>query len=187
MRLALRRHIGRAALAALLAVLTLAAPYGAAAHGEGAVVFQGTEGLFEVTVRVIPETPTVGLIHFTITPFDPETKALILEAEVDVTAVDPEGNEAYRARAVNSPIALEYYDANITIESAGVWTLRVDVLHEDRGSASFSLPLPVIGPALPASGAGGYVFLGVIVFLLGGAVYLWFRTNRLARRAAGAV
>ena len=30
---------------------------------------------------------------------------------------------------------LQFYDANLTIESAGEWTLRVDLLHEDRGSA----------------------------------------------------
>ena len=45
----------------------------------------------------------------------------------------------------------------------------------------------MIEAALPASGAAGYVFLGVFLFLMGGAVYLWFRSNQAVRRRMGAI
>ena len=51
MPVALRRNIAWPALAALLALLAAAAPASAVAHGEGAIVFEGTDGAFEVTVR----------------------------------------------------------------------------------------------------------------------------------------
>ena len=187
MPVALRWNIAWPALAALLALLAAAAPASAVAHGEGAIVFEGTDGAFEVTVRVLPYPPAArGSVHFAVTPFDPDTKALILGVEVDLILLDSEGNEIYRTRAVNSPMDLQFYDANLTIESAGEWTLRVDLLHEDRGSASFTVPLTVIEQALPPSGAAGYVFLGVVLFLLGGSIYLWFRSNQAVRRKMGA-
>lgn len=182
-----RQHLYRIALAALLVLLAAAVPAAAGAHGEGALVFEGRAGDFEVTVRVLPDPPAVGSVHFTVTPFDPEHKGLILGTEVTLILIDSQGVEVYQTRAVNSPIALEFYDANVTIEEAGEWTLRVELLHEDRGSATFSVPLTVIEPALPASGAAGYVFLGVFLFLLGGAVYLWFRSNQAVRRRMGAI
>ena len=187
MPVALRRNIAWPALAALLALLAAAAPASAVAHGEGAIVFEGTDGAFEVTVRVLPYPPAArGSVHFAVTPFDPDTKALILGVEVDLILLDSEGNEIYQTRAVNSPMDLQFYDTNLTIEAAGEWTLRVDLLHEDRGSASFTVPLTVIEQALPPSGAAGYVFLGVVLFLLGGSIYLWFRSNQAVRRKMGA-
>ena len=181
----LSQNLCRTALAALLALLAAAAP-AAGAHGEGAVVFEGADGNFEVTVRVLPDPAAVGLIHFTVTPFDPETRGLILGAEVDLILLDSEGIEIYQTRAVNSPMELEFYDANVTIESAGAWILRVELMHEDRGSATFIVPLTVVEAALPASGPAGYVFLGVVLFLLGGSIYLWFRSNQAVRRKMGA-
>ncbi len=185
---ALRQSMARTALAALLALIAAAAPARAGAHGEGAIVFEGVDGDFEVTVRVLPYPPAArGSVHFSVTPFDPDTKALVLGAEVVLVLVDSEGVEVYQARAVNSPMDLEFYDANVTIEPAGDWTLRVELMHEDRGSAAFTMPLVVIEEALPPSSAAGYVFLGVVLFLLGGVVYLWFRSNQAVRRRMGAI
>ena len=184
---ALRQTLYPITLAMLLAIFAAAVPAGARAHGEGAVVFEGTDGDFEVTVRVLPDPPAVGSVHFTVTPFDPENKGLILGAEVTLILIDTQGVEVYQTRAVNSPMELEFYDANVLIEEAGHWTLRVELLHEDRGSATFNVPLAIIEPALPASGAAGYVFLGVFLFLMGGAVYLWFRSNQAVRRRMGAI
>ncbi len=184
MDITIHRRIKRVVIVFLLALLPLPAAFSHAdAHGQGRIVYQGVDGSFEITVRIHPKEPAVGLVHFSITPLDPGTKALILGCEVNLIAVDPEGTEVYQSRALNSPLSQQYYDANLTIGSSGEWTVRVEALHEERGTASFIVPLSIAEPMLPSSATGGFVLLGVVAFLISGVVYLCYQSKRRLRTA----
>ena len=153
------------------------------ANGESVEIFRGREGAYELIVGVQPETPVVGAIHFTITPLDIETSLPVIHAEISVVAHDPDGKPAYRVRAVNTPLAVRYYDANITVHSPGTWTLAVEVKSDRLGRATFSVPVEVgpvpVGPSL----AGTAVWLGVLAVLGTGATVLWLQTRRRLARA----
>lgn len=174
-------RVAIAALAALAAGLSPALAGDLSAHGDATEIFRGTEGAYELVLAVQPEETVVGTIHITITPFDAATSMLVDSAEIVIVAHDPEGAPTYQARAINTPASPEYYDANITFESDGEWTLMVSVDHATLGKATFSVPLGVGELPVPAGSGGAVVWLFVLVVLAGGATYVW-RTSR--RRTA---
>ena len=164
-------------------VVFLALTHGhATAHGEGVEFFRGREGSYELVVLVQPERPTVGTVHFVITPLDLEASLPVLDAEIDVVAHSPEGKPAYQVRALNQPLSLEDYHANITFDSPGEWTLFVDVRHDTLGRARFAVPLSVeeqsVGPGL----GGAIAWLAVLGVLVGGSTYLWLRSRWLLKQ-----
>ena len=104
----------------------------AAANGDAIEIFRGREGQYEVIVGIQPEDPVVGTVHFTITPLDSSSSLPVTDAEIVIVANDQSGNPTYQARAINTPDSPQYYDANITFETPGTWTLLVSL--QSRGS-----------------------------------------------------
>ena len=148
------------------------------ANGGSVEIFRAKQGAYELVVGVQPEVPVVGRTHFTITPFDLSTSLPVIHAEIVIVAHNPQGEPTYEVRAVNHPLAIEYYDANITFESPGDWTLMVTIRHDTLRRATFAVPLHVgeqpVGPSL----AGTIVWLAVVATLAGGSVYVWYRARR---------
>ena len=157
----------------------LPSPWGhALAHGEALEIFRGREGPFEIVVSVQPNPPLVGTLHFSVTPINPESGTLLLNTEITIIANDPEGKPAYQVRAVNSPLSVELYDANMTVETPGDWTISVEVSREAQGTATFNFPLHIGEQALPPANIGTLVWLTVLVVLAGGATYVWYRSRQ---------
>ena len=169
-------------LAVALGVLALMAGIqNASGNGASFEIYEGRAGAYAIIVGVLPEDTAVGAVHFSVTISDAETSRPITDAEVTLVAVNDSGQEVYQARAVNTPVQPVYYDANITFESAGAWTIRVDVESRDLGQASVDVPLEVREPALTPGAAGTLLFLAVIAVLVGGGIYVWRASKRALR------
>ncbi len=185
MKLTLLDKVPRYVLAALLAAMAATLPpggHGALANGGGTEIFRARQGAYEIVVWVQPERPVVGAAHLTITPLNAETSVPVLEAEINIVANDPQGVPTYRVRALSAPLSLQYYDANITFDSSGDWTLSVSVEHSTLGRAMVDVPLHVDEQPLGPSLAGTIVWLAVISILAGGAAYVWSKQRRAAAR-----
>ena len=162
-------------------MLTLVQSAPAFSHGgadDPLELFRGREGPYEAIVSIVPGVPTVGTVHFSITLLLADTRAPVTDAQVTVVATDPNGELAYRARALNSPDSLEQYEANITFESPGLWTLSADIHSDVSGDAAVVFRLDLGPQPLESSSAGAVVFLVVLVVLVGGSVYLWHSNRR---------
>ena len=170
------------ALLAAAAALVLPVWGLASANGNSLEIFRASEGRYEIIVGVQPDAPVVGLAHFTIMPLDLGTSAPVIDAEVNIVAHDPQDRPTYRVRAVNSPAARNYYDANITFDSTGEWTLFVEVESAALGHATVAVPLRVGAQALGPSLAGTITWLIVLGVLVGGSLYLWNKQRRYNRR-----
>ena len=158
--------------------LLAAAVTDALANGAGLETYRGRAGGYELVVRVQPELPMVGALHLTFTLLDVRSLEPVLDATVTVVARDDSGVERYQARAVNTPAERKYYDANLTIESPGQWTLLVDVRSDERGAAKFSVPLTVGGSAPGLYGGGFVVWVLTVAVLVGGGSVVWWRGSR---------
>jgi hypothetical protein len=185
LRNALLNRATRTFLVALIAAVSAALPPGepgALAHGGGTEIFRAREGAFLIVVWVEPERPVVGASHFTITPFNVETSAPVNDAAINIVANDPRGAPTYRVRALNAPSFRQQYEANITFETPGLWTLSGSVEQDALGRATVEVPLRVDELALGPSLAGTVAWLAVIGILVGGASYLWLKQRRVAAR-----
>lgn len=154
-------------------------PPGPAYADDGAVeVYRGQEGSYELVVRVLPEAPTVGTIHFSLSPLNASTKSPVDDVEIVLVADNPEGKPTYQARVLNSPADPQNYKAGIKFEEAGDWMLRIDLSSDKLGDARFNVPLEVAELRIEPGTEGGVVFLVVFVVLVGGAAYLWYTVRR---------
>lgn len=148
------------------------------ANGDAFEIYRGHSGHYEVVVAVLPEIPAVGTVYFSVTPLVTGTLELVSDAHVDIIARHQNGEPAYRARALNSPISPRYYETKILIEEAGEWTLSLTVNSDRLGRADFEIPFNVRAQSIGAGGAGGFVFLGVFLVLAGGTMYIWRSSRR---------
>lgn len=169
-----------AVLIALVAALGASAQGHVVANGAGVEIYRGQTSGYELAVRVQPGLPVVGAVHITVTPLDASTSVAVERARITIVALDPEGVPTYQARAVSSPSSPQYYDANITFESPGAWTLSVDVSSDALGDVTFTVPLQ-IGDAADASAGGLVVWIAVVAAFSGGVTYLWYSSRRLRR------
>ncbi len=167
------------ALAAAFAVFGAVATGTTVANGRSIEVFRAVEGEYEIIVALQPEKPTVGAVHFTITPVHATTSVPVTDARVEIVARGPEETPAYHTVAVNSRSEPRYYDANLTLERPGRWTLTIDVSSEAMGQATISMPLFVEDRPLEPGLASTFVWLLVIVAFAGGVFYLWRTSRRL--------
>ena len=173
------------ALAALVAAYAVLIVSGQAfANGDSVEIFRGREGAYELVVGVQPETPTVGSIHLTVTPLKAETSQPVLDAVIRITVHNPEGEPAIEVRALNAPAEPRHYDANVTVGSAGEWTLKLTVRSDALGEASFTVPLQVAEPLVEPNMAGVIVWLAILAALSAGTAYvlLSIRSHRRARQ-----
>ncbi len=156
----------------------------AVAHERTVEIFRGQDGRFEVVIAALPERPVVGTVHFSITPVDAASGALIPDADVTLTVRRGPAERPIRARAVNTPAALQYYDANITFASSGEWTAVVEVRSDNLGDATVETSFRIDDRRIPPSSSGAFVLLGILVLFAGGVAYLW-RSSRRERRRLG--
>ena len=168
---------------AVVSFLSLAPWHDAKAHGDAREIFRGREGNYDIIVGVQPEQPAVGVVHFSITPLDASTGLPATKARVRIVTNNPNGKPAFRARALNTPATPQYYDANITLDLPGVWTLTVDVESDDLGAAAVTVPFEVAAQGVTPSLSGGIVFVVLSAVLVAGGVYVWYSTSRRRRRA----
>lgn len=169
------------ALVLLGALLTLAPFESVSANGHAVEIFRGNEGSYEIIVRILPEEPVVGTVHFSITPLDAVTLLPVTDSEILIVANDSGGEPTYQARALNTPKSPQDYEANISFESAGRWTLEIEVKSDDLGEATVTVPLNVGKQSIPPSGWGAIVLLAVVAVLVGGAIYVWHSGRRQRR------
>ena len=172
----------RAAAAAVAFLAPISVSGQAWAGGDVAEIFRGRAGAYEISLGVLPEEPALGRVHFSVTVSDAESSQPIADAEVVLVAVDEHGREEYQSRALNTPDDPLCYDANITFESAGHWTIVVKVDSAGAGKGSVDVPLEVSDPALTPGPAGTVLFVVVLAVLTGGGLYLW-RSSRRALRS----
>ena len=88
--------------------------------------------------------------------------------------------------AVNSPDSPTVYRANMKFEEAGNWILHIQVDSPTSGQADFRAPIVVLPAPIEPGLEGGWVFLGIVIALTAGSVYLIISSRRArAAREAG--
>ena len=179
-----------AVLVSLLALLVWAvapawapSPASAQTEVEPRELFRGRSGPYEIVIGIRPNLPLVGTIHFLVTPLDPVAQEIVPDARVLIVAFDEDGVPGYQSLAVNTVRSPNLYEANINFENPGKWDLRVDVRSDRLGEASFDVPLEVRPTNPTASRSGGILFVGVLLVIVGGTIYVAYTARRARRHA----
>jgi hypothetical protein len=168
---------------ALAAILSFANAVSAQGEVEGArELFRVTVEPFELALSVEPAEVVAGFIHLSVTLLVAGESTPVMGAVVNVVATASDGS-ALQSRAVSEPTRPGIYDANLSMEPGGLWTVTVDVSKDGLGSASHEVSLEVGDLPLSAGLAGTLLWFLTTAALLGGGMYLWRRSrNALSGR-----
>ncbi|MCL0029205.1 FixH family protein [Dehalococcoidia bacterium] len=145
-------------------------------------LFRGRAGPYEAMVAIRPHVPMVGTIHFLVSVLDADTRKAIAGARVLIVAFDEDGSPVYQSLAVDTPASPGVYEANITFSEPGRWSLRVNLVSQLMGEASFDVPLEVRPAPKSASSAGALLFFTIIAVLVAGTAYVADTARRARRR-----
>ena len=156
-------------------------------------LFTRPAGDFEVGVRWLPPAPQVGFVNVALKPTVAATGEPVTDARVVVVAerslvvngesvVEPD----FEVVAVNNPEEPTVYRANMKFEEAGNWVLHIQIDSPTAGRADFRAPIVTLPPPIEPGVEGGWVFLGIVIVLAAGSVYLVMSSRRArAARDAG--
>ena len=117
------------AWASALAALTLILTATVSANGRVGQFVRQAAGPYEIALGTIPDSPVVGELHLTMTVRDTTAESFVLDAEIKVSGVGPDGDavEIGPLDARNSPTSLDFYEVNTTVDRVGTWTFTVSV------------------------------------------------------------
>ena len=134
-------------------------------------LFTTEAGPFDVAVSLVPPAPQVGFVNVAIKPSLTATGEAVTDARVLFVAEDEPGSPVFEVVAVNTPDRPRVYRANMKFEEAGNWVLHVNFDSPSYGRADFRAPIVVLPAPIEPGPEGGWVFLGVFMVLLAGALY----------------
>ena len=171
---------GRVLAALLLLFAAGAAAAAGAVHANGSVVGLQTlrAGPYELSVGTVPKNPQVGVFHMTMTVADASTKDYLLDADVRITGVGPDGTEdevgpIAAAASVRDPL---FYEANPAVDREGRWVFTIAVAGE-LGEGSTELPVEV-REANPLVGIVTLLALAAFLVIIGLSVRAYLRERR---------
>ena len=113
----------------------------ALADGGSTEIFRTKQGPYEIIVGIIPATPVVGVIHFSVTVVGANSGDPVSDAMVTIAAQGPQDLAAGPVTIVNTATSY-YYDANITVAAIGDWQFQVTV-DSPLGKERVTFPLRV--------------------------------------------
>jgi len=166
-----------ALIVALAAILSVANGISAQVEGEGdRELFRETVEPFELALHVQPAEVVAGVVHLSVTVLVAGESTPVVGAVVNIVATASDGS-ALQSRAVSEPTRPGIYDANLSMEPGGLWTVTVDVSKDGLGSASHEVSLVVGNLPLSAGLAGTLLWFLTTAALVGWGIYLWRRSR----------
>lgn len=168
----------------MIALLALAPPAAAALQAETALANgrvvrfdRQVAGPYEVALGTIPDSPTVGALHLTITVADTGTKAYLLDAVVVVEATGPETGAAIGPHTAEKNLDdPRFYEVNTAVEVEGEWTVTIRI-DASLGEAVAEFPIEVRSPS-PIAGVATLLVLLAFLAILGISLRAYLRERR---------
>ena len=162
----------------LLGTLTYAQGIAFANGNTRPVIKNERVGPYDLQVGILPGTPRVGNLHFSILVNNAESGEPITDALVTVAANGPlNATSVGPVQALNTPQIPQFYDVDIPLDMEGSWIFTMAVA-TDLGEASLELPLEVSSP----SGFSVAFVAAVAIALLAVSIWTWDRIRRWRRR-----
>ncbi len=175
------RNLAIALLALVAAAFAAAQAETAFANGRVLRFDRQVAGPYEVALGTIPDSPTVGALHLTLTITDAKTRKYLLDAVVVVEGAGPESGAAIGPLvAENNLDDPRFYDVNTVVEVEGPWVFTVGI-EASLGDAVAEFPIEVRNPS-PIAGVATLLVLLAFLAILGVSLRAYFRERRSRRR-----
>ena len=143
--------------------------------------FRQIVGPYNIRVALVQSGLSLGTTLVAVYVVEEATAHPIPDARVLLRTRHEDGDSEGRATAHNTPQEPERYDAQMTLDAPGSWRITVEVA-SDLGTVAVEVPTLTVEETRRISG-GTFVFLGVFLVIIAGAVYLWWSTKRRSRRS----
>ena len=179
-------RIGEARIAlVILLVIAGILPASILAQGHNREPFRETAGPYEISVVAIPSNLSLGRVSFAVTVLDAATGQPVTDASVVLQVKHVSDATEGWGLAVRTTDIPGRYDAQMNMDTPGVWRVNVEV-SSSLGKVSVETP-PVTAPTGSYFSAGTFIFYGVSLILVLGVGYLWWSIRRQQRKRSAAL
>ncbi|PKB73066.1 MAG: hypothetical protein BZY75_03760 [SAR202 cluster bacterium Io17-Chloro-G7] len=148
----------------------------AQAQGSEVQRFQQVAGPYEISAAVVQSHLSLGVTLFAITVVDTANGLPIPDARVLLSTVHQKSGDVGIGTAHNTPDNPDRYDAQMDLDSSGLWRITVEVDSSQGKVAVEMMQLEV--PSTRRITGGTFVFIGAFLVIIAGAAYVWWSTQR---------
>ena len=143
--------------------------------------FRQITGPYDIKVAIVQSGLSLGTTLIAIYVIEEATGQPVPDARVLLRTKHEDRDTEGRATAHNTPQEPERYDAQMTLDAPGSWLVTVEIASA-LGNVALEVPPLNVEETRKISG-GTFVFVGIFLVIIAGAVYLWWSTQRRQRRA----
>ena len=140
------------------------------------MIYSGKTDEFDIKIKILPEKVQIGIIHFSITPYNTTTKTYPHDAKITLTAKHLNSSEAYQVLALNQPTNQKVYSANIKFDYPGEWEIKLNMQINNK-VVYVNFPMDIQGVPLPSQTAS-LVFPITFAILISGSLYIWLKSYK---------
>lgn len=181
-------HLLAVLVSLLIASFAVTAPVLAQDDAEASIVGyrildESKAGSHTIQLQVSPVAPIQGITRFAVRIRDTETGEDVNDAKVSILAAPSEKGEAQYTLALNSPVDITYYLAQLDMETSGVWAVEVIVESGlGTGSTIMSVRVSDRGRSGASNGSGQALFGLVALSFVIGIGWVWYQSKRALKR-----
>ena len=148
---------------------------------DGVQRFRQIVGPYNIRVALVQSGLSLGTTLMAVYVVEESTGKPISDVRVLLRTRHEDEDTQGRATAHNTPQEPERYDAQMTLDAPGTWLVTVEVTSA-LGTVAVEVPPLTVEEARRISG-GTFVYIGVFLVIITGAVYVWWSTQRRRRRS----
>jgi hypothetical protein len=134
------------------------------ANGQARLVSTQEAGPYRIEFSILPAQAVVGGTHVSILLRSRETKEVLTQATVNLSATGPAGSTALGPLEAGHQSS-QFFETTLPFDMVGQWEVKVEVA-SDLGEAAITVPLPVREPSTEINGIL-LAAIGVAVLALG--------------------
>ena len=132
----------------------------------------------EISLKINPVEPQVGICNFIINIFDIENQKYITSAKVEIFVTNHNLDKPYKSFALSNPAVPKDYPAKFNFKKSGNWEIKIKSSLENNQHQEVTFNINVKENPLQSQTEGTILWIFVSSILIIAPIIIWYKNKK---------
>ena len=132
----------------------------------------------EISLKINPVEPQVGICNFTVNIFDIENQKYITSAKVEIFITNHNLDKPYKSFALSNPALPKDYTAKFNFKKSGNWEIKIKSSLENNQHQEVTFNINVKENPLQSQTEGTILWFFVSSILIIAPIIIWYKNKK---------
>ena len=132
----------------------------------------------EISLKINPVEPQVGICNFIINIFDIENQKYITSAKVEIFVTNHNLDKPYKSFALSNPKIPQDYNAKFNFKKSGDWEFKIKISLADTQHQDVTFQVNVKENPLQSQLEGTILWIFVSSILIIAPIIIWYKNKK---------